>query len=186
MKMEAMAAIEPLTYKAAVRQFYEQVFDAVSMPTKPTQRNGVAWPTACRYRYNSVVINPYCGRPTGKGENCPIPRISLNIFSTRLSRAQMRRWGVRSERTWRGYPYETMSEHRLELTTLVPELSDFAEWVLAWLTAKEAKDETLLPEPPSKLVRCGPPDKPSSNLHGYLWTQDAHDKYEDRLYRGAV
>ena len=170
-------------YKGARTAFYERIAASVAMPTRVTATRGIAWPMpGDPWRYNSLIVLPHVGNFDNPGRYspywtvraAPIPRIHLNHYSWDPSRTQQLRWaGVKDYSR-----IAAMSQHKLELTVDIDELSDFAPWVLDWLAAVEESDAAIVPAPPHPLERDRTPEE-LLRTH-YEWTLAAHRDYEQR------
>jgi len=168
--------------------FYDRLAAAVAdgMPTSRSASSGMAWRSDVAGVYHHVLVLPYVGdfeRPERQDLRSwtlggpPIPRIHVNHYDFRLSRAQKRRWlgGNGPDEAWQPSP------HMLELTVALEELGDFAPWVAAWARAAQANDPMLLPAPPHPL------EHPRTSEHllrtAYEWTARAAEEYERRRRR---
>jgi hypothetical protein len=121
-------------------------------------------------------VQPYCGHESSEiyGDRV-IPRIYLNLFTNfPISARQRRLW------SGNGSAEVVQSNTRLELTTTLEELPDFATWLLRWVKAKDENDGNLILPLPYPLALD---DKNKVFDAEYLWTQAASDEYEARCQR---
>ena len=172
------------TCKQIRREFYERIASLVKTPSRFTPTQGIAWPTLkTPWEFHSLIVLPYVGDfnrpfqyyPNGTLRGLPLPRIHLNRYSSEPSKAQVRRWfGTNIY----GRP-AVMSQHSLELTLDLNELSDFAPWVLGWLKAAEEQNAELIPTPPHPLY----PTRMASDVlrDRNQWTYAAYREYRKRM-----
>ena len=172
------------TCKRLRREFYERIASLVKTPSRFTPTQGIAWPTLkTPWEFHSLIVLPYVGDfnrpfqyyPNGTLRGLPLPRIHLNRYSSEPSKAQVRRWfGTNIY----GRP-AVMSQHSLELTLDLNELSDFAPWVLGWLKAAEDQSAELIPTPPHPLY---PTTANSHLMHNRnVWSEKAYQEYRKRM-----